>query len=277
MIKRRRYGSGFVYHINGAKVPSVTQVTGMLPSKNLIDWAANTTADYAIDHLAELSEMAPSIALNTLRRSRYLVTNPAKRRGTEVHRLAEPAMLGDPVDVGAVPEELRGYVEAYLDFLDVIDPQPVALELTVASLKRPHRYAGRLDLIADLPAVQWDGRLIPAGRWLLDLKTGEKGVYAESALQLCGYQHADVFAADIDGGKGDPDERPVEWLRIERCGVVHLSSDAWELRPVETGEQVWKAFKFLLWLRQLQDADQMKEWIGSPIEPVPALISKAAR
>ncbi len=266
-VRRRRYGSGFVYHVNGVKVPSVTQVTGMLPSQNLIDWAANTTADYAIDHLAELVEMAPSVALNTLKRSRYQVTNPAKRRGTEVHRLCEPAILGEDVNMDAVPIELRGYVEAYLDFLDVVNPQPVALELTVASVKAPRRYAGRLDLIGDLPAVRHDGRVIPADRWLLDVKTGEKGVYAEAALQLCGYQHADVFAADVDG-EGDPDERPMEWLRIGRCGVIHLSSDAWELRPVDTGEEVWKAFRYLLWLKQQQD--RMNEWIGSPIEPIAA-------
>jgi hypothetical protein len=266
-VTRRRFGrNGYAWYMNGVKVPGVTQVTRMLPSQNLIDWAANTTADYAIDHLKQLTEMAPSVALNTLKRARYEVTDPAKRRGTEVHKIAEPAIRGEPVRMDLVPLELRGYVEAYMDFLDAVNPAPVAVELPIGSKK--HRYCGQTDLIADLPPVSWDGQVLPADRWLLDLKTGEKGVYPEAALQLCGYQHGDLFVPPEDPGE----ERPLEWLKIGRCGVVHLSSDAWELRPVETGPEVWKFFQYLLWMHKKQDA--MKQWIGSPIEPIAAELAE---
>ena len=265
-IRRRKYGSGYAYYFGtgaeSVKIPSVTQVTGMLPSKNLIDWAANATADYAIDHIRSLAAMCAgertSEALNLLRRSRYEVTDPAKKRGTEVHKLAEALIAGDEV---AVPEELKGYVEAYVDFLNVIDPQPVATELIVAS--RRHRYCGTTDLIADLPAVEWEGEIIPPDRWMLDLKTGEKGVYAEAALQLCGYFHADIFAAQ-DGQ--DPDERPLSWLNVGRAGVVHLSSESWELRPVDVGKDTWTCFRYLLWMQKRNDT--MRDWIGSPARPV---------
>jgi hypothetical protein len=260
-ITRKGSGRGFVYHLDRVKLPSVTQVTGMLPSKNLIDWAANATADYAVDHLRELVEMPPSAALNTLKRARYEITDPAKRRGTEVHKIAEPAIAGEPVDMDAVPPELRGYVESYMDFLDVVDPQPVATELVVAS--RKHRYAGRLDLIADLPEVVCDGEPIPAGRWLLDLKTGEKGIYPETALQTCGYEHCDLFAPN-DGQ--EPDERPMSWLQVERCGAVLLRSDSWELHPLDTGDDTWMCFRYLLWMLKRQES--MREWVRSPARPI---------
>jgi hypothetical protein len=265
-IKRRKFGTGYAYYINNVKVPSVTQITGMLPSKNLIDWAGNTTADYAVNHWRELSEMLPADRINRLRRCRYETTAPAKKRGTEVHRLGEALIAGLEVDV---PEELKGYVEAYVDFLNVIDPQPVATELPVVS--RRHRYGGTADLVADLPAIAWEDEIIPADRWLLDLKTGEKGVYAEAALQLCGYQHADLFAAD-DGQ--EPTERPMDWLQIGRCGVVHISSDAWELRPVDTGAATWQCFRNLLWMVKREQT--MKDWIGAPARPAPAALAARA-
>jgi hypothetical protein len=267
-IKRRKYGSGYAYYLGkqipANKVASVTQITGMLPSKNLIEWAGNTTAEYAIDHIRTLAAMCAaektSEALKRLQRARYEVTDPAKKRGTEVHKLAEALIAGDEV---VVPDELKGYVEAYTDFLNVVEPQPVATELIVAS--RRHRYCGTADLLADLPAVPWQGEILPAARWLLDLKTGEKGVYAEAALQLCGYEHCDIFAPE-DGQ--EPDERPLSWLNIGRCGVVHLSSESWELRPVDTGEATWRAFRYLLWMHKQQEA--MKLWVGSPAGPFPA-------
>jgi hypothetical protein len=268
-IRRRKYGSGYAYYdgrmIPANKIASVTQITGMLPSKNLIEWAGNTTAEYAIDHIRSLAAMCAaektSEALRRLQRCRYEVTDPAKKRGTEVHRLAEALIAGDEV---IVPDELKGYVEAYTDFLNVMDPQPVATELIVVSRGR-NKFCGTADLVADLNGVAWEGEIIPPCRWLLDLKTGEKGVYSEAALQLCGYEHATHFVAQ-DGQ--EPEERPMSWLEIARCGVVHLSSESWELRPVDTGEETWQCFRYLLWMHKRQEA--MKGWIGSPAAPAQA-------
>jgi hypothetical protein len=263
-IRRRKYGSGYAYYFGtgaaSVKIPSVTQITGMLPSKNLIDWAGTATAEYAVNHWASLSAMPAATRFKKLERGRYETTDPAKKRGTEVHRLGEALIWGDEDNPPEIPDELRGYVEAYADFLRVFRPKPVATELIVAS--RRHRFCGTADLVADMPDVLWEDAIIPASRWLLDLKTGEKGVYAEAALQLCGYEHADVFAAD-DGS--EPDERPMAWLEIAHCGVVHLSSESWELRPVDTGPETWKTFRYLLWLQKRQDT--MRDWIGSPAHP----------
>lgn len=285
-VKRRRYGkSGWGFTVTdpetgvSSSLPGVTKILGMLPRDNLIKWAAEATADYAVNNWGApprepdprnpddpgspgsgLSAMPWADRLKTLYGARYQITNPAKKRGTEVHRLGERIVAGQEYDPAAIPLELRGYVEAYRQFCDTIEPVPLVggIELTVAS--RRHRYCGIIDLVADLPAVTCDGELIPAGRWLLDLKTGEKGVYPEAALQLCGYQHADVF---VDPEAPD-DERPMDWLKIDRCGVVHISSDDWTLHPVDTGPEVWDHFQRLLWFYERQE--DMKAWVGGPAQ-----------
>ena len=263
-VKRRRYGrSGHGYTVDGAKVPGVTTILGFLPKDNLIKWAAESTADYAVNNWETLSGVPWADRLKTLYGARFEKSQPAAKRGTEVHRLAEPAIRGEAIDMDAAPPELRGYLEAYLDFCDAINPKPLenGTELVVAN--RTHRYCGTADLVADLPSVTWENVVIPAGRWLLELKTS-KGVWPESALQACAYEHSEVF---VDPEAPD-DERRTEWLGIEHCGVVHIGPDAWMLHPVETGAEVWEFFLHLRWLHDRQES--MKSWVGDGAYPVSA-------
>lgn len=252
-VKRRKYGRGFGYHVDGVKTPGVTKILDMLPNDNLVGWAGRVTAEYALDHWDALGELLPSERLKKLTGARYEIVDPAARRGTQVHKLGEALVTGAEV---AVPDELAGHVEAYRDWLDRIEPVPVATELVVAN--RTERYCGTGDLVADLPALEWvGGEVIPPARWLLDLKTTASGVWPSSALQLCAYEHAETF---VDPDAPD-DERLMSWLEIEHCGVVWIKSDACELRPVDTGPEVWEFFKHLRWLHDRQD--DMPGWIGS--------------
>ena len=54
--------------------------------------------------------------------------------------------------------------------------------------------------------------------------------------------------------------------KIARCGVVWIKSDTCELRPVDTGDDVWEFFSHLRWLYDRQD--DMPGWIGSSAEAV---------
>ena len=255
-VKRRRYGrTGHGYSVDGEKVPGVTRILDQLPKDNLIKWAAEATGKYAINHWGELSDLPPADRLDRLFGARFEKSQPAAKRGTEVHRYAERWNNDEDFDRDTIPEELRGYVEAYIDFYDTMQVRPLegGTELVVAN--RTHRYCGTADLVGDLPALTYDGELIPASRWLLELKTS-KGVWPESALQACAYEHSEVFV-DPD----DPDdERKTEWLQITRCGVVHIESDAWALHPLDTGPEVWEFFLHLRWLYDRQD--DMKSWVG---------------
>jgi len=259
-IKRRRYGkSGWGYTVDGKRAPGVTKILGMMPKDNLIKWAAESTGDYAVNNWGRLSEIPPADRLKELYGSRFLKSDPAAKRGTEVHRYAAD-LAEDRLNWDRVPGELRGYVEAYQGFLDTMEVRALvgAAELVVAS--RTLSYCGTTDLIADLSAVTVDGETIPPGRWLLDLKTSGKGIYSETALQTCAYKNAEVF---VDPADPEAEERPMGWLQIEHCGAVWIKSDDWELRPLDTGPLVWEVFKTLRWLYDRQEED-MPLWVSGP-------------
>jgi len=267
-VKRSRAGkSGWQYRVDGDRVPGVTKVTGMLPKDNLIDWAAKESANHAVNYWDELSRLPLMDRWSRIKGARYNRSGPAAKRGTDVHRYAEQ-LANDDLNWDQVPEDHRGYVEAYQDFLETFDVRPLVggTELVVAS--REHRYCGSTDLVADLSAVETDVRVIPASRWLLDIKTSDSGIWPETALQVCGYARAEVF---VDPAAPD-DERLVSWLEIAQCGAVHLASDAWSLYPLDTGPQVWEAFLKLRWLLEVQE--DMKSWVGAPAK-VPAALTTA--
>lgn len=249
-ISRRNYGRSHGYvDGNGQKMPGVTTILGDgLPKKALINWAANATAEYAVDNWEELSGMSMTERLKKLQGGRYGVTDKAKRRGTEVHGFGERLVKGEAVK--NVPAELRGHVEAYTRFLDAFQVDPVAVEFTVASYR--FGYAGTGDLIADLvdPADP-DGDPV---RWLLDLKTNEKGIYGETALQLAAYRYADVIV--VDG-----EEKPM--IPVERTGAIHITASSAELIPTVSGEQQLKDFRY---------AQQIKRWDSESRELILAAV-----
>src|SRR5215472_8993983 len=110
-ITRRNHGRGHSYVVDGVKLPGVTAILGAaLPKPALIEWAGKTTASYAVDRWAELTELPPSKRLDALNRARFEEKDTAAKRGTEVHRLAEQLVAGVEVDK---PEELAGHLEAY--------------------------------------------------------------------------------------------------------------------------------------------------------------------
>lgn len=158
-IRRVETAKGHHYvDANKRRVPGVTTITGDgLPKPALINWAGNATADYAIDHWAELGELSPAARLAKLRGGRYETRDAAANRGTQVHALADQLIRGVEVDV---PEELAGHVESYVHFLDEFGPDPLLIEGVVFS--HSHGYAGTLDLIADFPTL--------GQRLLVDLK-----------------------------------------------------------------------------------------------------------
>ena len=100
------------YTVDGKRVPSVTEITGVL-----------TAGKYAEVNAAMLQQ--------------------AQRRGTEVHELCEAIDCGiDPEELDIAPE-LVGYVNAYLAFLRDYSPEWDFIEKIVCTSE----YAGRADRI----------------------------------------------------------------------------------------------------------------------------------
>lgn len=252
-IKRRNYGRGHGYTIDGQKVPGVTTIIGNgLPKPALMGWAAKTIAEYVADRLdqdgdhviadqlvGDLGELArtkskqwPDKLSRTkvaelLKGIHYEDRDQAAKRGTEVHGIAERLASGEEVDV---PEPLTGHVDAYLQFLDDWQPTDALLEFVGGNLT--HRYSGTGDMIATL---------IDGKRWLLDIKTSRSGPFGEVALQLAGYRYFEHVL--IDG-------EVVPMPEVDRCGVIWVRADGYDLIPFEAGPA---EFRQLLYVRQVGD------------------------
>lgn len=256
-IERRNHGRWHSYRVDGTKVPGVTTITGYFKSGALAEYPGKATREYAVNHWDELTALGPADRLKALSEAQWADRDAAAGRGTEIHALGAALASGEQI---AVPAPLAAHVESYLDFLDRLEPRLAAPpELVVGN--RTERYCGTADLLADLGPVPYDGAILPPARWLLDVKTSRSGIFPETALQLTGYSRAEVFLGETG------DERPVEWLGIERCGALWIRRDGWDLYPVETGDEVWDHFVYLARLYHEQEAK--KDWVGVAAGPFP--------
>jgi hypothetical protein len=111
--------------------------------------------------------------------------------------------------VRGIPDELRGHVDNYVQFIDAWKLDPVLVEAVVVNYTRG--YAGTFDLIADLDSPTGERQ-----RLLLDIKTGATGVFSETALQLAAYRNAEYYV-DADG-----DEQPM--IAVDGCAAIHVTA-----------------------------------------------------
>lgn len=231
----------------GSRVPGVTTIIGDgIPKPALINWAANATAEAAIDQWDQLAALGPAARLKRLQGARYEAKDTAARRGTEVHTAAEKLLAGETVQV---PEDIAGHVEAYARFLDEFHVEPVHVEFSCISYK--WGYAGTADLCAWVVLPERGRTLL-----LMDLKTTRSGIFGETALQLAGYRYADVWV--VDGEEREPD-------KVAHCAGIHVRGDGYDLVPVEAGDVEFKDFLYAARIRQF--TARSRDLVGPPITP----------
>lgn len=249
-VRRVETAKGHYYKDgNGQRIPGVTTILSEgVPKPALINWAANATAEYAVDNWDELAELQPSARLKTLQGSRYAVSDKAKKRGTEVHRYAEKLIKGEKVT--GIPDELRGHVEAYVWFLDKFEVDPVLVEATIVNYR--YGYSGTLDIVADLTDTDGERK-----RMLLDAKTNEKGIFGETPLQLAGYRYAEFYLDELGN------ERPM--IEVDACGAVLINSAGAELIPCVAGPEQMKSFRIAAAMRDI--VNHGRDLVGAPVEP----------
>lgn len=210
----------FYQDADGKRIPGVTTILNEgMPKPALVNWAANATAEAAVNRWDELTDMGPADRLKILKAARYEDRDAAARRGTEVHALAEKLMLGHEV---AVPDELRGHVEAYVRFLDDWNPQPILTEVTVVNYT--HGYAGTLDMVFSRNGVNV----------LADIKTSRSGIYGETALQLAAYRYAETYI-DADGEH--------DMVDIDDTYAIWVRGDGYTVYPLNTSQAVFDDFR----------------------------------
>lgn len=230
-IQRINNGKSHWYKLDGQKADGVTTLIGEgIPKPALIGWSARTVAEYAADHLDEITFMRPmgrEAIVDALKSQPFRDSNAAAVRGTRVHRFAEELAQGVIVEV---PPELVGHVEQCARFLDAYDIEPVLRETVVAS--RRHGYCGTLDLVAN--GAIWD------------YKTSKSGIYGETALQEAAYLRADCY---IDAGtevrcatEGNPWATLAETFGIERAFAVQITEDDYDVYPLDVSDETFEFF-----------------------------------
>jgi len=221
------YEKSHRYKIDGRWAPGVTTlIKGGLPAPALMYWSARSVAEYVADNEAgveQLRQMGRGPMVQALKEVPWQKRDTAALRGTDVHNLAEQLIAGREVDV---PEHLAGYVDACVRFMDEWRPRPLIVERPLAH--RAHWWAGKPDLFAELP----DGRVI-----LWDYKTGNSGIWPETAFQLAAYGHAE-FYLDEDGA-----EKPIP--HVDLCAAVWLQPGEYQVIPVKADDQTYKEFRHI--------------------------------
>jgi len=245
-IRRHDTAKGHYYKdAAGTRVPGVTTIIGDgVPKPALINWAANATAEYAVDHWDDIAEQKPAARLKRLQGARYLEKDAAARRGTEVHRAAEELLAGKSVKV---PEEIAGHVESYARFLDEFEVEPYFVEFSCVSYR--WGYAGTADLCAQVTLPDHGPKTL-----LMDLKTTRSGIFGETALQLAAYRYADAWVID---------DEEIDAVEVDYCAAIHVRADGYDLVPVEADENIHKAFLYAMKVREFVGAS--RDLIGAPI------------
>lgn len=242
---RRNHGRGHSYTIDGNWVPSITGVQHALAIDNIY-WPAKHAANYAVDHWDALADLKISERRERIEKSAREYVDERGTIGTRVHSFIHALIVHGEID--EPPDELRGYVEAWEAF--DADWQPQALLVEQPVYNRTAGYAGTPDLVADLA----DGR-----RWLLDWKTGLKGLWKEIALQLAAARFGE-FTVD-DAGAEQP------FPRVDACAGIEIRGDGtYDMRPVEADAE---AFDTFLHLKRafLFGRTERDRWIGDALLP----------
>lgn len=218
------YPASHRYKLDGAWVPGVTTILGVLDKPAIPKWAAKSVAQYVADNregVEHLWNMGQRAVVDALKGVPWEQRDQAGVRGTDVHDFAERILNGEEVEV---PEEYVGHVESCVAFMEDWNITPILVEATVGS--REHRYAGKLDLIADSAH---------APRAIFDWKTAKSGIYKETAFQLVGYAFAEFHGEDGD-------EAPMSSLGVEESYGVHIRADGYDVYPLAFGQEVYDEF-----------------------------------
>lgn len=221
-VDSTRFGKPTHWYVDarGERIPGVTTILEKgVPKPALIGWAANVTAEAAVNRWAELTDLPVADRLKLLKAARYESSDVAKNRGTEIHALGDRLIQGDEVEY---PDELAGHVESYVRFLDQWEPVWVRSEFSVVNYTVG--YAGTADYIARMDGLTW----------LVDIKTGNR-VYPEAALQLAAYRNAEFILTD-DGEEPMPP--------VDRCAVIWVRADGYDLVPVVADEATFLHFRY---------------------------------
>ena len=280
----------YYFDADGQRYWSVTTILNDgIPKKALTQWAGNEAAKYVMQQLVTplqtarlghgqglalfedfsyedetykskhfYTSLASLIAsddtdmqvtgYDQIRNASNRTRDTAGRDGSKAHDLIEKHILtvheGSKWDwdesLATENRNVQQIIARFIEFEREWEPEWEASELTVFNAAAG--YAGSLDFIARIPALG-------PGLTLGDFKTG-RGVFPETALQMCAYRHAEFV--EIAGHKAS-----VPMPECERAVVVHMRPDDpnsyqgehpesyYEIIPMNTGNEVFEMFQYV--------------------------------
>lgn len=217
-------GRFHTYSLDGERVPSVTGIIGKAVGKpGLVKWAARTAAEWAAAHIDDLAVLGEGSWAREAAAASDRVRDASAQAGKDVHLIAERLVYGRPVPDEGYTDDVRRMGEQVARFMDTHDVAPVLVEAPV--FHEEDRWAGTLDLVADLGNGE---------RWIIDYKTGQSGVWAETALQVAAYRHA----THVQLG-----DRDLLMPGVARAAALWVRPDAWELLPLKAGRDTYAVFQ----------------------------------
>lgn len=214
------------YRLDGAWVPGVTTILGVLNKEAIPKWAAGQVAEYVADNpdgVETLRAMGRGPMVQALKGIPWQKRDDAGARGNVLHDYAEQLLKGAEVEVA---DEHIPVMENALAFMEDWRIEPLLIEAACAS--REHKWAGTLDLIAGYTHPVTGHR----GVCIADWKSG-KALYPEYAWQLNAYAHAEFHGT---GG----DEKPLP--ACDAAFGVQIRADGYDVAPFTFGPHIYDEF-----------------------------------
>ncbi len=251
------------------RIPGVTTIGKALANKKLETYASSATADFAVNNWEALSAEPPATRVRSIMAGRWGKRDEAGAIGTEVHRLGERLLVGEPV---IIPKHLIGYVDSYVRFMEQSD---IAVDhVEVACYSESDDFAGTIDLTGDLllpDTPEWaDVERDDEGRsyGLLDPKTG-KGVYETAAFQIIAYAHSEWLIVKGATSKDRDAREEIATPKYDFGAALHIHPDGTPatLIRVDISDDAYAWWRVL---RQAYELQQIGEEFLYPPTPYPA-------
>lgn len=261
-VPARDHDGFYTHPFTDLRVPSVTTVIGILNKPALPASAAKLCSTFAVTEQAKWRDLSRTEAIDLVKASYRREWNHKMWRGSAVHKAIELVLLGEPIpdvmdvlDRGEVVacferKTLLPYIAQFEAFRAAYQPVFFATEIEVWN--HTQAYAGKLDL-----DVHMAGH-----RMHIDVKTGDSGVWPESALQLAAYAHSETL---LDRNTASEEEL----VHPEFAAVLHLQPKFFNLVRVDISEDTFRTF---LYARELWwwNRERAKAVLGLPL-PAPEL------
>lgn len=243
--RRQTNGGGSVYRWGDEEFPSVTTIIGGgVPKPALVNWAAKSAAEFAVNNRSEwlaMAEREPQAAIDTIKKAPYRDRDSAAAIGSMLHDYAEAEARGDSMAEPA--EDVAGHVWQVRRFIQEF--QPVYEQSEVSVYNRRHNFAGTLDAIL----------LIDGVRYLIDYKTSRSGIWPETALQLAAYRYGEFMGVGTD-------EIPMP--KVDGALAVHVTAKDYSVIPIVADDDTFSYFlharKIYDWCRSVGSAS-----VGAPM------------